>query len=483
MSLVFYDTETTGLKAPFDQILQFAAIRTDSDLNEIDRFEIRCRLLPHIIPSPGAMHVTGITVAQLTDPSIPSHYEMVRAIRAKLLSWSPCNFLGYNSIGFDEHFFRQALYQTLHGPYLTNSDGNTRSDVMRIVQASTLFAPGAVRIPTDAQGHSVFKLDEVAPTNGFAHKNAHDAMADVEATIFLSRLLMAKAPNLWSASMRFSKKAAVTDYVENEQMVSLSDFYFGKGYSWLVTFLGVNPANSSEVYVYNLEVDPASLKNLKSGALAARLVERPKPIRTMRSNAAPMLMAAEEAPDSASGKKFGVEELERRAEMLRSDPDFRNRLVAAFQGTKEETEPSPYVEEQIYDGFSSAEDAEVLEEFHRVEWNERSDILEKLKDGRLKQLGRKLIHAERPEALDDATRRECDHTRAQRHLETTAAVPWLTLPKAISEVDSLLLSADKRSFTRLKEHRAYLVLCLGRAKASTSSKDVAKTPGSRRNAG
>jgi exodeoxyribonuclease-1 len=33
MNFVFYDTETTGLDTTFDQILQFAAILTDADLN------------------------------------------------------------------------------------------------------------------------------------------------------------------------------------------------------------------------------------------------------------------------------------------------------------------------------------------------------------------------------------------------------------------------------------------------------------------
>ena len=65
MSLVFYDTETTGTETFFDQILQFAAIRTDANLNEIDRFEVRCRLLPHVVPAPGAMRVTGVRAAQL----------------------------------------------------------------------------------------------------------------------------------------------------------------------------------------------------------------------------------------------------------------------------------------------------------------------------------------------------------------------------------------------------------------------------------
>ena len=61
MSYVFYDTETTGTDTTFDQILQFAAILTDADLRELDRFEIRCRLLPHVIPAAGALLATRVS--------------------------------------------------------------------------------------------------------------------------------------------------------------------------------------------------------------------------------------------------------------------------------------------------------------------------------------------------------------------------------------------------------------------------------------
>ena len=72
---VFYDTETTGTLPAYDQILQFGAIRTDEDLNEINRFEIRCRIMPHIVPATKALEVTGVTPNMLIDPSLPSHYE------------------------------------------------------------------------------------------------------------------------------------------------------------------------------------------------------------------------------------------------------------------------------------------------------------------------------------------------------------------------------------------------------------------------
>ncbi|MGA6962789.1 MAG: exonuclease domain-containing protein, partial [Xanthobacteraceae bacterium] len=33
---MFYDTETTGTDTVYDQILQFGAVLTDSELNELD---------------------------------------------------------------------------------------------------------------------------------------------------------------------------------------------------------------------------------------------------------------------------------------------------------------------------------------------------------------------------------------------------------------------------------------------------------------
>jgi exodeoxyribonuclease-1 len=465
MGFVFYDTETTGTETSFDQILQFAAIRTDPELNEIDRFEIRCRLLPHVVPAPGAMRVTGVSAAQLIDQSLPSHYAMVRTIRDKLLSWSPAVFVGYNSLDFDEHLLRQAFYKTLHPPYLTNTEGNSRSDVLRMVQAASLFAPAALTLPVGDGGRTIFKLDRVAPANGFNHEDAHDAMGDVKATIFMCRLLKEKAPDVWSAFMRFSQKAAVADYVSSEPIFCLTDFFFGKPYSWLVTAIGTNPENASEFYVYDLGIHPESLASLSEANLAARLARSPKPIRHLRSNASPMLMPAEDAPAIAASLSLGMDELESRAELLHSDDAFRTRLIAAFQSTKEAKEPSPHIEMQIYDGFFSQSDGLLMDAFHRAPWEQRLSIVNKLEDARLKVIGRQLVHVERPNLLHDAERLEHDRAHARRVLGTDGDVPWLTLSKALEQVDDMLAACEQAEMKLLREHRRHLVNCLERATA------------------
>ncbi len=463
MSLVFYDTETTGTETFFDQILQFAAIRTDADLNEIDRFEIRCRLLPHVVPAPGAMRVTGVRASQLTDPSFPSHYEMVRAIRAKLLSWSPSLFIGWNSIDFDEDLVRQALYKTLHNPYLTNRDGNNRSDVMRMVQACSLFAPDALTFPTGDKGQKIFKLDRIAPANGFKHDKAHDAMGDVEATIHLGRLLIEKAPDIWSSFMRFSTKAAVVDYITEESVFCLSDVFFGNPYSWIVTVIGQNQEINTEWYVYDLSVHPESLLTLSDAQLSARLNRTPKPLRRLKSNAAPMLFPAEDAPDICKGWECGMEELQRRAEMLQKDATLRERLITAFAALKDEYPPSPHVEKQIYDGFTQKADEVLMDAFHQADWSKRPAIVEKFQDPRLKVIGRLLIHLERPDLLDQATRREHHKAAAKRLLGEDEEVSWLTLPRALQQLEEMLAAATDTELELLREHDQYLRKCYRQA--------------------
>lgn len=457
MSFVFYDTETTGTDASFDQILQFAAVRTDADLNELDRFEIRCRLLPHIVPSPAAMCVTKLPAAQLFDPALPSYYEMACEIRKTLLAWSPALFIGYNSLIFDEHLLRQTFYKTLHPPYLTNTDRNSRSDALRIVQAASLFAPNALKFPIGLVGETIFRLDQVAPLNGFVHDRAHDALADVEATIFLCRALVERAPDLWSSFMRFSQKAAVVDHISSEPIFCLSDFYFGEPYSWLVTVIGYDVENKSEFYVYNLQIEPETLVGLSDDELVARLAISPKPVRRLRANASPIIMPTDEAPSIASAAQLGSEELSRRADLLRGDTDFRSRLVAAFQATKEEQPPSPHIERQLYDGFFPKQDEPLIARFHLVPWEERLEIVNAFTDRRLKKIGQRLIYLERPDLLPARARADYDRAIVARIGRPDAGSPWLTLHGALREIDELMAEANADEMVFLQTHREHIL--------------------------
>lgn len=290
MSFVFYDTETTGTSTAFDQILQFGAIRTDENLNILERFEIRCRILPHIIMSPGAMLVTGVTIEQASNPNLPTHYEMVRAIREKLFEWSPAIFVGYNSMAFDEELLRQAFYQTLHDPYLTNKQGNTRADAMLLVKAVAQFEPDCLIIPEKVNGRPNFKLDALAPANGFDHQNAHDAMADVEALIHLCRIIEEDAPQEWSNFIRFSQKATCADFLLSGAPVLLSEYYsFGGQKHFPVVCIGADREQPNKHLCFDLSHAPDDFRAFDHAVLIECIKNRPKPLRKAKINAAPSI--------------------------------------------------------------------------------------------------------------------------------------------------------------------------------------------------
>ena len=279
MSYVFYDTETTGTDPAFDQILQFAAIRTDDNFDEIERLDAPIRLMPHVTPSVGALLVNRIAPADLVDPARLSHYDAMRRIRATLLEWSPATFIGYNSLWFDEEMLRHALFQTLHPAYLTSRPGSARSDALRLAYAVDIHAPGRISIPTGDGGASTFRLERIAAANGYDRYDAHEAMADVEATIFVARLIRDRAPEVWDTVDRASAKDAVMDYVDAYPFFTLSDNYFGRSYSWLVCFCGQNPEYDSEFAVFDLAHDPDEYRTLPVDALVRKLNASPKVIR------------------------------------------------------------------------------------------------------------------------------------------------------------------------------------------------------------
>jgi exodeoxyribonuclease I len=140
---LFYDLETSGLNPAFDQILQFAAIRTDAGFQEISRHDFRIQLRPDIIPAPGALLTTDISVLTTLATGI-CEYDAVREIHTLFNEPNTIN-VGYNSLSFDDAFLRFTFYRNLLPPYTHQfKDGCKRLDIFPItvlywLQASPLL--------------------------------------------------------------------------------------------------------------------------------------------------------------------------------------------------------------------------------------------------------------------------------------------------------------------------------------------------------
>ena len=167
-NFVFYDFETTSSNKYWGQIIQIGAILTNDNLEELDRFDSRCRLSPGIIPEAMALIVNKSSPKMLKSSNL-SHYEMIRQFIETLKRWGKATYVGFNSIEFDEEFLRCTLFQTLEYPYITSTNGNTRGDILSLARAANLYYPNTLKNSVNEKGNDVYKLDKMAPLNGIEH--------------------------------------------------------------------------------------------------------------------------------------------------------------------------------------------------------------------------------------------------------------------------------------------------------------------------
>ena len=433
MSFAFYDLETTGISPAFDQPLQFAAILTDGEFREIERVNLRCRIAPHIIPSPQALAVTGVRPAQLSDPDLPTLFEFTQAISALIIRWSPAIWTGFNSIRFDEEMLRQAFYQNLQPDvFATQFNGNTRLDVLIALYATWHKQPNLLKWPLDDTGRVRFKLDMVAPLNGFTAHNAHDALGDVEATIHLAKQIAEGAPALWAELLGNSSKAEVKSRLESFQTLALVQrSRSGPPMATHGCFCGYSTSNPNEAAFFDLDAaDPADLITANDATLLAAIATPPGIVHTLAVNKSPALLAVS-TPSALQAE---------RAEVIAKAPEFRARVghALAARFPKDPDAPIPPVEKQIFDGFYSYADKALLTEFQSADWPRRQEIVASLGDKRLRQLGRRLIAFSAPELLSVQ-----EHSQYATWLRERWSAPdapdteWTTLARAQQALEQI----------------------------------------------
>jgi exodeoxyribonuclease-1 len=433
MTFAFYDFETTGISPAFDQPLQFAAILTDDAFREIERVNLRCRIAPHIIPSPWALAVTGLRPVQLLDPDLPSLFDFTQDIAALIERWSPATWTGFNSIHFDEEMLRQAFYQNLQPDiFATQFNGNTPLDVLTSLYAVWYRQPDLFEWPVDETGRVRFKLDRLAPLNGFVAHNAHDALGDVEATIHLARLIAQRAPELWAEILCNRDKASVqTRLASFKPMALVERFGGGPPRATIGCLCGTSASNANQAAFFDLDAaDPADLLAADDATIFAAVDASPKIIRSLAINKSPALLAVP-APSPVHIQ---------RAEVIAQSPDFRSRVgnALAARFPQDPEAPPPPVEKQIFGGFYSHADKALLTEFQRADWLRRQEIAATLTDARLRQLGRRLVALHAPALLSPEERGQFDAWLRDRwSAPDVPETEWTTVDKsrrALSEI-------------------------------------------------
>ena len=439
MNYIFYDFETTGRDSNWDQIIQVGAILTNSNFQEIDRFDARCYLLPDIIPYPKAILVNKSSVKDLTQTNL-SHFSLIELMIKKFKSWGKAIYIGYNSISFDEEFLRKSLFRNLFNPYYTINNGNKRSDLLNIIRANHIYYPDSLKIPVNEKGRLSFKLDQIAPFNGIKDFNAHDALGDAVATIKLAEIINSQNPKMWEASLLTANRESANNEIENNKLFCITETFFGKIMPFVVSFICYHPVYKW-AQCFDLKHDPEDYINLNENSLEHFMSKSPKIIRSIRSNKSPIIMESNFISHIDAYKHISSEELFKRANTINSNLEFKlkvEKLLNKQASEKEDftSQEDINFEETIYQSFSNNHEKVIMEEFHSARWEDKIKIANKFKEERNYYFAEKLIYEENPSLLPEEIFNKINR-RIAKKIFSTNDEKWNTIPKAYKEIDDL----------------------------------------------
>ena len=167
-TFLWHDYETFGAQPRRDRPAQFAAIRTDAELNEIGApIMLYCQPAPDFLPDPQACLITGITPQQCLARGVPEH-QFAAAIEQAFATPGTIG-VGYNTIRFDDEVTRFLFWRNLIDPYAREWQNQCgRWDILDVVRMTYALRPEGITWPLREDGR-VRRLEFVSTSTDTAH--------------------------------------------------------------------------------------------------------------------------------------------------------------------------------------------------------------------------------------------------------------------------------------------------------------------------
>ncbi len=273
-SIYWHDYETFGISPQKDRPVQFAGRRTDLNLNPVgDPLNILCQQTEDYLPQPMAALVTGITPQMAKKGMREACF--AKQIHQAFSERETCG-AGYNSIRFDDEFTRYLLFRNFYDPYQREyQNGNSRWDLIDVVRLCYALRPEGITWPVKDNGNPSFKLEDLTAANGIQHGQAHDALADVDATIELARLVKHHQPKLFDFAFRQRGKHSVAAQLNISSpgpLLHVSSRYpASRGCMAMILPICMHPVNPNAALVVDLAKAPDKLLTLSSDDIADRI--------------------------------------------------------------------------------------------------------------------------------------------------------------------------------------------------------------------
>jgi exodeoxyribonuclease-1 len=452
-TFLWHDYETFGAQPRRDRPAQFAAIRTDAELNEIgEPIMLYCKPAPDFLPDPQSCLITHITPQTCLERGVPEH-EFAAAIE-RALSETGTIGVGYNTIRFDDEVTRFLFWRNLIDPYARewkNSCG--RWDLLDVVRTAYALRPEGIVWPKHPDGKPSFRLEDLTRANGIAHESAHDALSDVRATIAMARLIRDRQPKLFDFCLGMHKKDRVATEIglpAKRPFLHITGMYpVERGCLGVVWPLAPHPTNRNEVIVWDLSADPSELAELDADTIRTRLFSRSDalpegvtrlPIKSIHLNKSPIVISNLKTLSAAMMAQWNIDldRALRHAEIAAGVPDMSAIWETVFH---REPETAVDVDEDLYGGFVGNGDRRRLDDLRAMTPEKLAEARPAFDDVRLEELLFRYRARNFPHTLSEAEMAQWEAHRAARLFEGEGGAR--TVDMLFAEIDHLSEDIDE----------------------------------------
>ena len=432
VTFLWHDYETFGADPRRDRPSQFGAIRTDADFNPIGEAEMfYCTPADDFLPHPMAVLITGITPQDAKNDGMPET-EFAGTINDLMSQPNTC-VVGYNSLRFDDEVTRHLFYRNFIDPYAREwQNGNSRWDLIDVVRAIYALRPEGIHWPRKADGSPSFKLEDLTAANGIQHgEAAHDALADVYATIELAKLLKKAQPRMFEHLFNMRGKQQVAKAINLDEPRPLlhisSRFPASRGCAALVLPLARHPSNPNGVIVYDLSENPAELLTLTAADIMQRVFVSNTdleakglsriPLKLIHLNRCPIVLPVN-AMEPAIAERHGINLAlnESHWQQLRQlDSDFVSKIQQVFTDGQGSFKDAGDPDLMLYSGaFFSTNDRKRFQQIRSTPAEALSELELNFEDSRCDEMLFRYRARNWPDDLTSAERERWDEFRWQR---------------------------------------------------------------------
>ena len=457
-TFLWHDYETFGINTRRARPAQFAAIRTDAELNEIGTpLMLYCQPAVDFLPDPQACLITGITPQLCLEKGIPE-YQFAAQIE-QAFSLPGTVGVGYNTIRFDDEITRFMFWRNLIDPYAREWQNDCgRWDLLDVVRTAYALRPEGIEWPLNAEGKPSFKLTDLSAANGLLHEAAHDALSDVRATIALARLIKTAQPKLFDFCFGLHKKDRVmaelglpTTLTQARPFLHISGMFAPeRGCLALMWPLAMHPANKNELLAWDLAFDPRELVQMNAEQIRLRLFTKTAdlpegvqrlPVKSIHLNKSPTVIGNYKTLSSAMAQRWGLNLDAQLANAAQAQalPDMSGIWPAVF---KRPAAATPDVDEDLYGGFVGNADRRRLNDLRQLKAQELASARPAFDDARLTELLWRYRARNFPQSLSADELARWEAHRGARLFDGEGGA--LTIEQLFQELDSLAESADER---------------------------------------